>query len=164
MHGRAKREKNRNRDTRVPICHRQSVSTYFLHIFLSFYGLLVVGFEGFDETLSSSYEIAELEQGQGRSKRLNPGCEMGSAQNGKLGNETGKSEVKEEEEEEEPILMAQNQRFCMFPVRYRQLWEMYKKAEASFWTGNSSSFYGFSVFIFLIIIVSCRLFFWIEFL
>ncbi|XP_022138232.1 ribonucleoside-diphosphate reductase small chain A [Momordica charantia] len=61
---------------------------------------------------------------------------MGSAQNGKLGNETGKSEVKEEEEEEEPILMAQNQRFCMFPVRYRQLWEMYKKAEASFWTAE----------------------------
>lgn len=41
-----------------------------------------------------------------------------------------------EEEEEEPILMKQTQRFCMFPVRYKQLWEMYKKAEASFWTGN----------------------------
>ncbi|XP_077218968.1 ribonucleotide reductase 2A [Tasmannia lanceolata] len=46
---------------------------------------------------------------------------------------------KEEEEgggEEEPILMEKSQRFCMFPIRYNQLWEMYKKAEASFWTAE----------------------------
>ncbi|XP_015888241.2 ribonucleoside-diphosphate reductase small chain A isoform X2 [Ziziphus jujuba] len=42
----------------------------------------------------------------------------------------------EEEEEEEPILMKKTQRFCMFPIRYKQLWEMYKKAEASFWTAE----------------------------
>ncbi|MQL91012.1 hypothetical protein Taro_023615 [Colocasia esculenta] len=36
----------------------------------------------------------------------------------------------------EPILEEKNQRFCMFPVKYRQLWEMYKKAEASFWTAE----------------------------
>ncbi|KAI4345553.1 hypothetical protein L6164_012664 [Bauhinia variegata] len=42
----------------------------------------------------------------------------------------------EESREEEPILMEQTQRFCMFPVRYKQLWEMYKKAEASFWTAE----------------------------
>lgn len=41
----------------------------------------------------------------------------------------------EEDEEEEPILRAQTQRFCMFPIRYKKVWEMYKKAEASFWTG-----------------------------
>ncbi|KAL4642641.1 hypothetical protein ACB092_02G034800 [Castanea dentata] len=38
------------------------------------------------------------------------------------------------EEEEEPILKEQNQRFCMFPIKYKQLWETYKKAQASFWT------------------------------
>ncbi|KAK3016178.1 hypothetical protein RJ639_007018 [Escallonia herrerae] len=42
----------------------------------------------------------------------------------------------EEEGEQEPILMDQPQRFCMFPIRYPQLWEMYKKAEASFWTAE----------------------------
>ncbi|RVW55489.1 Ribonucleoside-diphosphate reductase small chain A [Vitis vinifera] len=42
----------------------------------------------------------------------------------------------DEEQEEEPILMKNSQRFCMFPIRYRQLWEMYKKAEASFWTAG----------------------------
>ncbi|KAL2486959.1 Ribonucleoside-diphosphate reductase small chain A [Abeliophyllum distichum] len=39
-------------------------------------------------------------------------------------------------QEVEPILMEQSQRFCMFPIRYPQLWEMYKKAEASFWTAE----------------------------
>lgn len=37
-------------------------------------------------------------------------------------------------EEEEPILMENPQRFCMFPVKYNEVWEMYKKAQASFWT------------------------------
>jgi ribonucleoside-diphosphate reductase subunit M2 len=46
-----------------------------------------------------------------------------------------------EEQEQEPILMKQTQRFCMFPIRYKQLWEMYKKAEASFWTGRYSSIF-----------------------
>lgn len=45
-------------------------------------------------------------------------------------------EIEEKENEEEPILMEQPQRFCMFPIKYPQLWEMYKKAEASFWTGT----------------------------
>ncbi|XP_057524533.1 ribonucleoside-diphosphate reductase small chain A [Amaranthus tricolor] len=40
------------------------------------------------------------------------------------------------EEVEEPILMEQSDRFCMLPVRYNRLWEMYKKAEASFWTAE----------------------------
>ncbi|KAK8952299.1 Ribonucleoside-diphosphate reductase small chain A [Platanthera zijinensis] len=35
---------------------------------------------------------------------------------------------------EEPILLEKSQRFCMFPVKYKQLWEMYKMAVASFWT------------------------------
>jgi hypothetical protein len=35
----------------------------------------------------------------------------------------------------EPILAQNPQRFCMFPLKYPEVWEMYKKAEASFWTG-----------------------------
>ncbi|KAJ7954970.1 putative Ribonucleoside-diphosphate reductase small chain [Quillaja saponaria] len=57
---------------------------------------------------------------------------MGSLNNGV---DKGSSD-REEHGEEEPILMEQNQRFCMFPIRYKQLWEMYKKAEASFWTAE----------------------------
>lgn len=36
----------------------------------------------------------------------------------------------------EPILAENPQRFCMFPIKYQAVWEMYKKAEASFWTGT----------------------------
>ncbi|KAK2646896.1 hypothetical protein Ddye_022091 [Dipteronia dyeriana] len=50
--------------------------------------------------------------------------------------EQERSKLEEEEEEEEPILMEQNERFCMFPIRYKQVWEMYKKAQASFWTAE----------------------------
>ena len=38
---------------------------------------------------------------------------------------------------EEPLLAENPQRFCMFPIKYPQIWEMYKKAEASFWTGKA---------------------------
>lgn len=35
----------------------------------------------------------------------------------------------------EPLLDENPDRFCMFPIQYQNIWEMYKKAEASFWTG-----------------------------
>ncbi len=38
--------------------------------------------------------------------------------------------------QEEPLLMDNPERFCMFPVKYKEIWEFYKKAEASFWTGD----------------------------
>ncbi|KAF5763939.1 putative ribonucleoside-diphosphate reductase [Helianthus annuus] len=37
---------------------------------------------------------------------------------------------------EDPILTPNPDRFCMFPIQYPQIWEMYKKAEASFWTAE----------------------------
>ncbi|KAK6255043.1 hypothetical protein SCA6_016348 [Theobroma cacao] len=62
---------------------------------------------------------------------------MGSLRDEQEGEEENRVMEKEEEkEEEEPILKKQNQRFCMFPIRYQTLWEMYKKAEASFWTAE----------------------------
>lgn len=39
----------------------------------------------------------------------------------------------------EPLLAENPERYCMFPIKYRSIWEMYKKAEASFWTGESMS-------------------------
>ena len=39
----------------------------------------------------------------------------------------------------EPLLDANDDRFTMFPIKYGDIWEMYKKAEASFWTGTSHS-------------------------
>jgi ribonucleoside-diphosphate reductase subunit M2 len=34
----------------------------------------------------------------------------------------------------EPLLEPSLDRFCAFPIKYNDIWDMYKKAEASFWT------------------------------
>ncbi len=36
----------------------------------------------------------------------------------------------------EPILVENKDRFVLFPIRHQEIWEMYKKAEASFWTAE----------------------------
>jgi ribonucleoside-diphosphate reductase subunit M2 len=41
---------------------------------------------------------------------------------------------KEEKENEEPLLKENKERFVLFPIKYREIWEMYKKHVASFWT------------------------------
>jgi len=41
-----------------------------------------------------------------------------------------------EDELSEPILTENKQRFVLFPIKHPQVWEMYKKAEASFWTAE----------------------------
>jgi ribonucleoside-diphosphate reductase subunit M2 len=39
-------------------------------------------------------------------------------------------------EKSDPLLMENPRRFVMFPIQYPQVWEMYKKHEASFWTAE----------------------------
>ncbi|MFM1874300.1 MAG: ribonucleoside-diphosphate reductase, beta subunit [Bacteroidota bacterium] len=36
----------------------------------------------------------------------------------------------------EPILKESNDRFVIFPIRHKEMWSMYKQAEASFWTAE----------------------------
>jgi ribonucleoside-diphosphate reductase beta chain len=36
----------------------------------------------------------------------------------------------------EPILTESKNRFVLFPIKYDEIWSMYKKAEASFWTAE----------------------------
>lgn len=38
------------------------------------------------------------------------------------------------DDQEEPILAPNPRRFVLFPIEYPKVWDMYKKAEASFWT------------------------------
>jgi len=40
------------------------------------------------------------------------------------------------EEQEEPLLKDNPSRFVLFPIQYPDIWSMYKKAEASFWTAE----------------------------
>ena len=37
---------------------------------------------------------------------------------------------------EEPLLAANPGRFVIFPIANQQVWDMYKKAQASFWTAE----------------------------
>ncbi|KAJ1656390.1 Ribonucleotide-diphosphate reductase (RNR), small subunit [Dispira simplex] len=39
-------------------------------------------------------------------------------------------------EAEEPLLKSNPGRFVLFPIKYHEIWQMYKKAEASFWTAE----------------------------
>lgn len=36
----------------------------------------------------------------------------------------------------EPLTDVNPERFCTFPIKYQDVWDMYKKAEASFWTAE----------------------------
>ena len=36
----------------------------------------------------------------------------------------------------EPLLQPSDRRFVLFPIQYPELWKMYKKSEASFWTAE----------------------------
>lgn len=40
------------------------------------------------------------------------------------------------EKETEPLLKENPRRFVIFPIQYEDIWRMYKKAEASFWTAE----------------------------
>ena len=44
------------------------------------------------------------------------------------------------EETREPILEPSLSRFTMFPIKHPGLWEMYKKAQGSFWTAEEIDF------------------------
>lgn len=50
---------------------------------------------------------------------------------------TTKLEVKEiDPNEDEPLLRLSSSRLVLFPIRYDEIWQMYKKAQASFWTAE----------------------------
>jgi ribonucleoside-diphosphate reductase beta chain len=42
----------------------------------------------------------------------------------------------------EPLLTPTNDRFVLFPIKHNDLWDMYKKAQASFWTAEEIDLYG----------------------
>ena len=42
-------------------------------------------------------------------------------------------EGKPSNEDAEPLLSERSARYCMFPIKYPELWDFYKRAVASFW-------------------------------
>ena len=49
---------------------------------------------------------------------------------------TDKNIVKRFAKKEEPMLKPDHSRFVIYPVEHHKIWEMYKKAEGSFWTAE----------------------------
>ncbi|GAV55971.1 hypothetical protein ZYGR_0AZ01430 [Zygosaccharomyces rouxii] len=41
-----------------------------------------------------------------------------------------------EMEKDEPLLIENKRRFVLFPIQYHEIWQAYKRAEASFWTAE----------------------------
>ena len=39
-------------------------------------------------------------------------------------------------EKSDPLLVENPRRWVMFPIQYPQIWQMYKKHEACFWTAE----------------------------
>jgi ribonucleotide reductase beta subunit family protein with ferritin-like domain len=50
--------------------------------------------------------------------------------------ETEPSEEIAWSDKDEPLLKENKDRFVLFPIQYKRIWEMYKKHEASFWTAE----------------------------
>ena len=50
--------------------------------------------------------------------------------------ETIKSALDTLKDDDEPMLKENPNRFVLFPIQHHDIWEMYKKAEASFWTAE----------------------------
>lgn len=44
--------------------------------------------------------------------------------------------ILKETEKEEPLLVADKNRLTVFPIKYHEIWQAYKRAEASFWTAE----------------------------
>jgi len=47
-----------------------------------------------------------------------------------------KDHVVVDNKDDEPLLKPNPRRFVLFPIQYHEIWQMYKKAEASFWTAE----------------------------
>ena len=60
---------------------------------------------------------------------------VGKALVGKTSSDNDKSKT-EVTKTEEPLLMENPRRFVILPIQYGDIWQMYKKAEASFWTAE----------------------------
>lgn len=55
---------------------------------------------------------------------------------GQISKKTSIASPKKEAQEEEPLLKENPHRFVILPIQYDDIWRMYKKAMASFWTAE----------------------------
>merc|ERR1712209_23038 len=78
--------------------------------------------------------LSSIENVTGRLS-LNDKENVGKVLVGKTSSDNDKSKT-EVTKTEEPLLMENPRRFVILPIQYGDIWQMYKKAEASFWTAE----------------------------
>jgi hypothetical protein len=78
-----------------------------------------------DEKYPSSYRPRTLPNGE--QKKEKDGA-------GETGSEAARKRFPEEEDED--LLRESNDRFVLFPIKYREIWQAYKASQASFWTAE----------------------------
>ncbi|XP_039252428.2 ribonucleoside-diphosphate reductase subunit M2 B-like isoform X1 [Styela clava] len=93
-----------------------------------------------DENMENSYKVMETKMlARNTGKRI-----LGEVQNTTaltLSPQKNKSKQVQKpkvrfDKEKEPLLRDNPRRFVIFPIEYHDIWKMYKKAEASFWTAE----------------------------
>lgn len=87
-----------------------------------------------NEISSTMNKMKILDENQGQKKRV-----LGEITNIKKPTNTGntpKKEAPKKKQLEEPLLKDNPRRFVVLPIQYHDIWQMYKKAEASFWTAE----------------------------
>ncbi|KAI1924274.1 Ribonucleotide-diphosphate reductase (RNR), small subunit [Ophidiomyces ophidiicola] len=93
----------------------------------------------------SDSPVKKLELGMANKENAPGSAPLADADLKKVDTEALKLNVSEEPkrqltpkelEAEEPLLQENPHRFVLFPLKYHEIWQMYKKAEASFWTAE----------------------------
>uniref|UniRef100_A0A3B3YV79 Ribonucleoside-diphosphate reductase subunit M2 n=1 Tax=Poecilia mexicana TaxID=48701 RepID=A0A3B3YV79_9TELE len=88
------------------------------------------------QTLGSQLDSMTLDK-ENTPPSLNSTRVLASKTARKIFSEAAPNAVKKSSsEEEEPLLKENPRRFVIFPIQYHDIWQMYKKAEASFWTAE----------------------------
>lgn len=83
------------------------------------------------ESLSASSTHLELEEVAERIAAMSPWAARADQEAA-----MARATASRERDAAEPLLRDNPDRFCLFPIKHAKVWEMYKKAEASFWTAE----------------------------
>jgi ribonucleoside-diphosphate reductase subunit M2 len=83
------------------------------------------------ESLSGSSTHLEVEEVAERIAAMSPWAKAADMEASKA-----RALAAKERDSRESMLRDNPDRFCLFPIKYPRVWDMYKKAEASFWTAE----------------------------
>ncbi|KAL7419615.1 Ribonucleotide-diphosphate reductase (RNR), small subunit [Cryptotrichosporon argae] len=90
--------------------------------------------DGLDARMGAA-SLADTRRGEPSRRRESVWGQDEPAERGK-GEDEPRQARRYTEEDDEDILRESNDRFVLFPIKYREIWQAYKAAQASFWTAE----------------------------